>query len=75
MIPMNQGAQPQGGQPPAESVERRAVAEGNPEQAARGVGGVSWRKYGQEELREKLVDLHERIHRGRYRAKPRRRIW
>jgi len=44
-------------------------------QAASGVDGVSWREYGQEEIREKLVDLHERIHSGRYRAKPSRRIW
>jgi RNA-directed DNA polymerase len=43
-------------------------------QAAPGVDGVVWREYG-EGLEERLVDLHGRIHRGAYRAKPSRRVW
>jgi len=42
--------------------------------AAPGVDGVDWHGYGQG-LDEKLVDLHQRIHTGRYRAKPVQRIW
>jgi RNA-directed DNA polymerase len=40
--------------------------------AAAGVDGVTWHQYG-EGLEEKLVDLHERIHRNAYRATPSRR--
>lgn len=114
-------------QPPAESVEKRTVAEGNLAQAtasgtqgprvassalgrvreaarrdakqrftnllhhvtvdllrcaykalkrdaAAGVDEVTWREYG-EGLEERLVDLHDRIHGGRYRAKPSKREW
>ena len=43
-------------------------------QAAPGVDGVEWREYG-EGLEERLSDLHGRIHRGAYRAKPSRRVW
>ena len=42
--------------------------------AAPGVDGVTWRQYG-EGLEEKLVPLHERIHRGTYRAQPSKRIY
>jgi RNA-directed DNA polymerase len=35
----------------------------------RGVDGATWRDYGQE-LEENLRDLHARVHRGSYRAKP-----
>jgi len=42
--------------------------------AVPGVDGVDWQGYG-EGLDEKLVDLHQRIHTGRYRAKPVERIW
>lgn len=41
--------------------------------AAPGVDGVTWAAYG-ENLEERLVDLHERLHRGAYRAKPSRRV-
>ncbi len=40
--------------------------------AAPGIDGVSWQAYG-EGLNESLKDLHQRIHRGSYRAKPARR--
>jgi RNA-directed DNA polymerase len=37
--------------------------------AAPGVDGVTWRDYGRD-LEENLRDLHARVHRGAYRAKP-----
>ena len=40
--------------------------------AAPGIDGVTWQSYG-ENLEEKLTDLHDRIHRGSYRARPARR--
>jgi group II intron reverse transcriptase/maturase len=40
--------------------------------AAVGIDGVTWQEYGQA-LEENLIDLHGRIHRGSYRAKPSRR--
>ncbi|MGH6752946.1 MAG: group II intron reverse transcriptase/maturase [Bradyrhizobium sp.] len=40
--------------------------------AAPGVDGVTWGDYG-EGLEQKLEDLHDRIHRGAYRAQPSRR--
>jgi len=43
-------------------------------QAAAGVDGVTWEEYG-EGLEDRLTDLHGRIHRGAYRAKPSRRVW
>ena len=42
-------------------------------QAAPGVDGVTWEVYGQD-LEHKLQDLHGRLHRGGYRAKPSRRV-
>ena len=42
--------------------------------AATGVDGVSWEEYGQE-LEDNLSDLHARLHRGAYRAKPSRRVF
>ena len=42
--------------------------------AAAGVDGMSWEEYGQD-LENRLADLHDRIHRGAYRAKPSRRVW
>ena len=36
--------------------------------------GVTWEEYG-EGLEERLADLHDRIHRGTYRAKPSKRAW
>lgn len=40
--------------------------------AAPGVDGVTWEVYGRD-LEDNLQDLHERLHRDRYRAKPARR--
>ena len=42
--------------------------------AAAGVDQVTWQEYG-DGLEERLVDLHGRIHRGAYHAKPSRRVW
>jgi RNA-directed DNA polymerase len=42
--------------------------------AAPGVDGVRWEAYGQE-LEVNLRDLHERLHAGRYRARPSRRAY
>ncbi|MHB1774236.1 MAG: hypothetical protein ACYCST_21415 [Acidimicrobiales bacterium] len=42
--------------------------------AATGVDGVSWQEYGQN-LEGNLEDLHARLHRGAYRAKPSRRSY
>jgi hypothetical protein len=35
---------------------------------------VTWEEYG-DGLEERLAELHGRIHRGGYRAKPSRRVW
>ena len=42
--------------------------------AAPGVDGMTWQEYG-EDLEQRLIDLHGRIHRGAYRAQPSRRVW
>jgi RNA-directed DNA polymerase len=42
--------------------------------AAPGVDGVTWHEYGLE-LEDNLKDLHARVHRGSYRAKPSRRTY
>jgi RNA-directed DNA polymerase len=42
--------------------------------AAPGVDGVTWGDYGQD-LEENLRDLHSRVHRGSYRARPSRRVY
>jgi retron-type reverse transcriptase len=42
--------------------------------AAAGVDGVTWQSYGQD-LEENLQDLHARLHRGAYRARPSRRVF
>jgi RNA-directed DNA polymerase len=42
--------------------------------AAAGVDGVTWTDYGQD-LEENLRDLHARVHRGSYRARPSRRAY
>jgi len=42
--------------------------------AAPGIDGVTWQAYG-ESLEEKLKDLHDRVHRGSYRARPARRTY
>ena len=35
---------------------------------------MTWKEYG-ENLEDRLADLHGRIHRGAYHAKPSRRVW
>jgi RNA-directed DNA polymerase len=42
--------------------------------AATGVDGVTWGAYGQD-LEANLSDLHTRVHAGRYRARPSRRVY
>ena len=42
--------------------------------AAPGVDGVTWKEY-ETGLEERLVDLHSRVHRGAYRARPVKRVW
>jgi RNA-directed DNA polymerase len=42
--------------------------------AATGVDGVTWQTYGQQ-LEANLHDLHARLHRGSYRARPSRRAY
>jgi group II intron reverse transcriptase/maturase len=56
-------------------VERLAAAYRvcNPD-AAVGVDEVTWHEYGQD-LWANLTDLHERVHRGSYRARPARRAY
>lgn len=43
-------------------------------EASAGVDGVTWTDYG-EGLKARLTDLHDRIHRGAYRAQPSRRVY
>jgi retron-type reverse transcriptase len=43
-------------------------------QAAPGVDGVTWQEY-EAGLEGRLGDLHSRVHRGAYRAKPSRRVY
>ena len=43
-------------------------------QAAPGVDGMTWDQY-QERLEERLEDLHRRVHIGKYRAHPSRRVY
>ena len=42
--------------------------------AAPGVDGVTWADYGLD-LEDNLKDLHARVHRGAYRARPSRRVY
>ncbi len=42
--------------------------------AAPGVDAVTWQAYG-EQLEANLADLHDRVHRGAYRAPPSRRVY
>ena len=42
--------------------------------AAPGVDGVTWHEY-EAGLEERLIDLHGRVHRGAYRARPSRRVY
>ena len=41
--------------------------------AAPGIDKITWKEYGKEDLDRKLIDLHNRIHLGTYRATPARR--
>jgi RNA-directed DNA polymerase len=43
-------------------------------EAAPGVDGVTWKEYGRD-LEARIGDLHGRVHRGAYRARPSRRVW
>ena len=43
-------------------------------QASPGVDGVTWQEY-ETGLEGRLIDLHSRVHRGAYRAKPSRRVF
>ena len=43
-------------------------------EARPGVDGVTWQQY-EEGLEDRLTDLHERLHRGAYRAQPSKRVW
>ena len=52
----------------------RAAYQGLNPRAAAGVDGVTWEAYGQD-LEANLQDLHGRLHRGAYRAKPSRRVY
>jgi RNA-directed DNA polymerase len=42
--------------------------------AAVGVDGVTWQEY-ERNLEDNIADLHGRVHRGAYRAKPSLRTW
>src|SRR6202046_3481951 len=42
--------------------------------SAPGIDGVTWQAYG-ENFEEKLKDLHDKVHRGSYRARPARRTY
>jgi group II intron reverse transcriptase/maturase len=42
--------------------------------AALGIDGVSWQEY-EREVEANIASLHDRVHRGSYRAKPSRRSW
>ncbi len=43
-------------------------------QAVPGIDGVTWAQYA-EDFERRINDLHERIHRGTYRAQPSKRAW
>ena len=42
--------------------------------ASPGIDGVTWEEYG-EDVVVRLIDLHDRVHGGRYRAQPSKRAW
>lgn len=52
----------------------RAAYRGLNPRAAVGVDEVTWQDYGRD-LEGNLRDLHDRVHRGSYRAKPSRRVY
>ena len=43
-------------------------------QASPGIDGVTWQEY-ETGLEDRLVDLHRRVHRGGYQARPSRRVY
>ncbi len=43
-------------------------------QAAPGIDGVTWQDYAND-LEARIDDLHDRVHRGTYRAQPSKRAW
>ena len=43
-------------------------------QASPGIDGVTWQEY-ETGLEDRLIDLHSRVHRGAYRARPSRRVY
>jgi RNA-directed DNA polymerase len=43
-------------------------------QASPGVDGVTWQEY-EAGLEGRLIDLHSRVHRGAYQARPARRVY
>jgi RNA-directed DNA polymerase len=43
-------------------------------EASPGVDGTTWQEY-ETGLEDRLIDLHSRVHRGAYRAKPSRRVY
>ena len=58
-------------------IDKRCLAEAYfhlRKDGAVGVDGVTWHEYGHN-LEANIADLHDRIHRGAYRAKPARRSW
>jgi RNA-directed DNA polymerase len=44
-------------------------------EARPGVDGVIWQEYDDDGLIGRINDLHDRVHRGTYRAKPSKRAW
>ena len=44
-------------------------------EASPGVDGQTWQEYDDEGLLDRINDLHDRVHRGTYRAKPSKRAW
>jgi hypothetical protein len=44
-------------------------------EASPGVDGRTWQEYDDEGLLDRINDLHDRVHRGTYRAKPSQRAW
>jgi group II intron reverse transcriptase/maturase len=52
----------------------RSAFEALAPEAAAGVDGVTWKQYS-EGVDQKLADLHARLHRGAYRARPTRRTY
>ena len=54
--------------------EGRAAKKGGSPRSVLGVDGVTWQEY-ERDVEDRVVDLHGRVHRGAYRAKPSRRVY